>query len=112
MCKYLGWRLTHDDDEAWVEILRYLGNKREMDAIHRRVKIQFEEDEKRRICQTVFENCMKSLPLEDNKVSLAADGSKDRMECQPNIEFLPGILGVKLNRGACLRGTKELVAKL
>ena len=62
-----------------------------MDAIHRRAKIQFEEDEKRRICQTVFENWMKSLPLEDDKVSLAADGSKDRMECQSNIEFLPGI---------------------
>ena len=49
--------------------MRYLGNKRELDAIHRRAKIQFKDD-KRRISQIVFENWMKSLPLDNDKVGV------------------------------------------
>ena len=69
LCKYLGWRLTQDEDETWLDILRYLESKRDMKAIYRRAKIQFEDYEKRKICTAVFENWMKSLTLDNDKVN-------------------------------------------
>ena len=66
--KYLGRQLTQEDDETWLDIFRYLGPKREINSIYRRAKLQFKDDEKRNICVAVFENWMKSLKLEDDKV--------------------------------------------